>query len=252
MKKHYTIKTILCLGFIAFTFQQAIAQIRIVEVDPATSTVKLHNYGSANNPQDISGYWFCARFAYSQVSEATLVSGSTNLAIGADVVLTLSTTLNATSSDVGIYTSPSFGSSTAMEDFMQYGAGGIGRENVAVAKGIWTAGTFVSAAPPYEYIGSGAQNGFQFWDTVLGINDFNSDLGINLYPNPTKSTLNIDLNSQSDVSFQVFDILGKLVTQGNSNADMTLEIDVSSLENGLYIIKISSGDKNEIKRFIKN
>ncbi|WCO00624.1 T9SS type A sorting domain-containing protein [Psychroserpens ponticola] len=253
MKKHYSIKTMLCIGIFAFMFQQTFSQIRIVEVDPVANTVKLHNFGSAMNPQDISSYWFCARFAYDQVGGLAVVSGSTNLAIGADVVLTLDSALNTTSSDVGFYNSSSFGSAAAMEDFMQYGGGGIGRENVAVNKGIWTAGTFVSEAPPYQYTGSGAQNGFQFWDTVLGLNDFNRTLDFNLYPNPVSSVLNIELhNNEVNLTFQVFDILGKQVIKGSSKTNNTLKIDITSLEHGLYIIKIVSGDKTETKRFIKN
>lgn len=254
MKKNYSIKALLFLGFIAFTFQQTYAQIRIVEVDPSTNTVKLHNYGSAMDPQNISGYWFCSRFGYEQVSSSTVVSGSTNLAVGAEVVLTMTTIdfLDA-SADVGFYNSPSFGLSTAMEDFMQYGGGGIGREGVAVTKGIWTAGTFVTAAPAYEYTGSGAQNGFQFWDELLGTNDFNNSLDINLYPNPSNSILNIELKNSGDIiTFQVFDILGKLVKNESTSSEVLTTIDVSNLNDGLYLIKISTGDKTEIKRFLKN
>ena len=253
MKKHYTIKTILCLGLIAFAFQNTFSQIRIVEVNPSTNTVKLHNYGSANNPQNIEGYWFCARFGYSQVGSATVVSGSTDLAVGAEVVLILNQTLNTTSSDLGFYDAFDFGSSTSMQDFMQYGAGGIGREGVAVTKGIWTAGTFVDSAPAYEYVGSGAQNGFQFWGELLGINDFNNNLGLNAYPIPTNSILNIELNTRESITYQVFDILGKQVLNGKSKStENLLKLNVSKLEHGLYIVQISSGSKNETKRFIKN
>ncbi|WP_033961615.1 T9SS type A sorting domain-containing protein [Psychroserpens jangbogonensis] len=251
MKKSYTIKTILFLGLIAFTFQQAYAQVRIVEVNPTTNVVKIHNYGSTT--VDVTSYWFCHLFTYSTLGSGTVQSGSLNLAPGAEVVLESSSNFNASFSDLGLYQTSSFASSTSMQDFTQWGSGGNGRENVAVNKGIWTAGTFVSAAPPYEYTGNGSQNGFQFWDTALGLNDFEQALGLKLYPNPTNSILKIELiNSGDKLTFQVFDVLGKQVINGNVSSDELSQIDVSNLEHGLYIIKVSTGDKNETRRFIKN
>ncbi|MFK7781677.1 T9SS type A sorting domain-containing protein [Psychroserpens sp.] len=253
MKTNYTFKTFLFLGLLALTFQISEAQIRIVEVDPATSTVKLHNFGSAQDPLDISSYWFCARFDYTQVSDGTIISGSTNLAVGADLVLTLGSSLDATSSDLGLYTTPSFSSSAAMEDFMQYGAGGIGRENVAVAKGIWTSGTFINIAPPYEYGGDGNQNGFQFWDTLLlSVDDFNLGQNLKLYPNPSNDILNIDVkNGSGRLDYQVYDVLGKLVISDSIQNSSNTAIDVSNLDNGLYLINLSYGNQSETKRFIK-
>ncbi len=252
MKTNYFLNALLSLCFIGMATQTADAQIRIVEVDPATSTVKLRNYGSPSNPQDISSYWFCARFAYTQVGAGTVVSGSLNLAVGAEVVVTMASALNTTSSDVCLYTTSSFGSSAAMEDFVQYGGGGIGRENVAVNKGIWTAGTFVDAAPPYEYIGDGGQNGFQFWDSLLSVDEFNLGLNLKLYPNPSEDTLHIDIqNGQVNLDYKVYDMLGKMVISDTLDSNISSQIDVSELNSGMYLINFSNGDQSETKRFVK-
>ena len=50
-----------------------------------------------------------------------------------------------------------------MNDFVQWGSGGHGREFVAVSKGIWGFGDFVSGPSPYRYIGDGTQEGVGFW-----------------------------------------------------------------------------------------
>ena len=45
-----------------------------------------------------------------------------------------------------------------MHDFVQWGSAGNGRESVAVGKGIWTAGDFISTAPEghsVEFDGAG-------------------------------------------------------------------------------------------------
>ncbi|MBR9846318.1 MAG: T9SS type A sorting domain-containing protein [Algicola sp.] len=251
MKTNYILNFLLAIAIFTMASQTSDAQIRIVEVDPATETVKLHNYGATT--VDVSSYWFCNLFAYTQVSDGTLVSGSTNLAAGADLVVIMAAALNDTASDLGLYQSPSFGSSTAMLDFTQWGSGGNGRENVAVTKGIWTAGTFINVSPPYEYNGDGNQNGFQFWDTLLGINDFNLGLNLKLHPNPSDAVLNISMQDNvANLDVQMYDILGKLVFKQTINTADLSQIDVSELKEGLYLIKFTIGDKTETKRFIKN
>ena len=55
--------------------------------------------------------------------------------------------LNNSVADLGLYETNTFGSASAMQDFVQWGSGGNGRESVAVGKGIWTAGDFILTAP---------------------------------------------------------------------------------------------------------
>ncbi|WP_456440644.1 T9SS type A sorting domain-containing protein [Psychroserpens sp.] len=252
MKTNYIIKTIFTIGLAIFFSNQANAQFRLIEVDPAADTVTIKNFGSTM--ENIGAYRLCSLFGYRTLtSQTTVINGSLNLAPNGEVTVSSSGFLNDSAADLGLYLpTGSFGSAANMLDFTQWGSGGNGRESVAVNKGIWTTGTFVSAAPPYAYTGNGAQNGFQFWDTVLSIDDFNSTF-INLYPNPTNSILTIELNNnEANLAFQVFDVLGKQVINGNSNSEDFLKIDVSNLEHGLYLIKISTKDKIETKRFIKN
>ena len=140
------------------------SQIRITMINPATNTITFHNYGSTT--VNISSYWSCHQFSYWQLSQATIQSGSLNLAPNADVTLTAASSLNNSASDYGIYNSPSFGSASAMIDFTQWGSGGNGRENVAVAKGIWDAGTFIGFGESIYYIGDGNQNKVAYWSTT--------------------------------------------------------------------------------------
>lgn len=108
------------------------AQVRITEVNVSARTVELTNFGSS--AQSLSGWFFCHRFVYPGLS-GSLAAGETRQ---------FSVTFNQTSSDLGLYNSSSFASTTAMQDFVQWGAGGIGRESVAVAKGIWATGAFLT------------------------------------------------------------------------------------------------------------
>ena len=49
------------------------------------------------------------------------------------------------------------------------GGGGLGRESVAVTKGIWGMGDFLDGPAPYDYIGDGTQNGVKFWTSTPAV-----------------------------------------------------------------------------------
>ena len=142
----------------ASVVSQADAQVVLAEVDYHNDQIEIVNMGASG--EDISGWWLCSRFFYRNILDPsiTIVEGSTNLEAGGVIVLT-GYPLNNDSADLGLYNSSSFGSSAAMQSFVQWGGSGIGREGVAVQKGIWNAGEFVPAVPnghSIEYDGVGA------------------------------------------------------------------------------------------------
>lgn len=253
MKTNYFFKTILTLLFIAFISKDANAQFKLLEVDPLADTVTIKNFGSTT--ENVGSYRLCSLITYRTLStQTTVISGSFNLAPGAEVTVSISGDwLNDTAADLGLYLpTGSFGLAANMVDFTQWGSSPNGRESVAVSKGIWTAGTFINVAPPFEFTGGLSDFGVGFWDTLLNVNDFNASTSFNVYPNPTNSILNIELNgSQTNLTYQVFDILGKQVKTETLETGNLSPIDVSAWKSGLYLIKISNGDKTETKRFIK-
>ncbi len=112
--------------------------------------------------------------------------------------------------------------------------------------------TFVSVAPPFEYNGDGTQNGVANWST-LGIDDFEDNSNFTLYPNPTSSILNIEIqNIISNGTLEIYDMLGKQIFNQTITSNNLSQIDVSSYNSGLYLIKISSENSAETKRFVKN
>ncbi|OUR93310.1 hypothetical protein A9Q87_05005 [Flavobacteriales bacterium 34_180_T64] len=252
MKKDYTLKSLIILMLLVFPFLKSNAQIRIVEVDPSTNRITIRNFGSSSNPENISNYWLCKYPTYEQFGGMTIISGSFNLAVGSEVTFTSSIPFDVVDGELGIYNTSSFGSSTAMEDYMQWGTAGHEREAVAVAKGIWTAGTTITAAPPFEYTGNGSQNGIAFWDTLLGIEDFENRSSFGMYPNPSNDILNIKLkNGIRNVTLEVYNVLGKLVLNQTLKPEKISKIQVSSLDAGLYLVKIANGNNSETKRFVK-
>ena len=121
------------------------AQVRITEVNISARTVELTNFGPAT--VNLATWRFCHRFIY-------ISPGGT---IAARATLQFNVTFNQTSSDLGLYDSSSFGSPTSMQDFIQRGGSGNGRESVAVSKGVWTAGFFFAVPPAGKSLHAKAQ-----------------------------------------------------------------------------------------------
>ncbi len=79
--------------------------------------------------------------------------------------------------------------------------------------------------------------------TILGVEENQIDT-IKIYPNPTDGLLYIDANIESIKGATVFDILGKKVLQLEGNKQ---QVDISSLESGMYFLnlKTESGQFNQ-------
>ncbi len=70
-----------------------------------------------------------------------------------------------------------------------------------------------------------------------------------IYPNPSTGILKVETNN--NVSVQLVDILGKVVFKAD-NVNGQSELNISSLQKGLYIVKITDGDINYTEKLILN
>ncbi|MEX1188807.1 MAG: hypothetical protein WED33_06070, partial [Bacteroidia bacterium] len=91
---------------------------------------------------DISSYYLCDFPTYTQISNLTLVSGSTMLAPGALVVIG-GWNIDENDSELGLYSSPNYSSAAAIVAYVEWGSSGHQRSSVAQSAGIWTANNFV-------------------------------------------------------------------------------------------------------------
>ncbi|MCH8318825.1 MAG: T9SS type A sorting domain-containing protein [Bacteroidetes bacterium] len=90
---------------------------------------------------------------------------------------------------------------------------------------------------------------------ATGINQLTEGSSIKLYPNPTNGTLNIDLVNVKATNIMVYNLLGKAVAKVNgvkSQLNANYTIDLSTLANGTYIVKIQSVDKVITRRVFLN
>jgi len=76
---------------------------------------------------------------------------------------------------------------------------------------------------------------------------------INLFPNPTNGLLNISLGDFSKETFQIniYNTLGQLIKQQETQSNDASQIDLSTLENGSYIIILSNENRTIKKMVIK-
>lgn len=73
--------------------------------------------------------------------------------------------------------------------------------------------------------------------------EMGSDININIYPNPTSETLNIDFNNiPSNASIEIYNMVGELVLT-QQFTELNNSINTSQLTSGLYIAKIIGNNK---------
>jgi uncharacterized repeat protein (TIGR01451 family) len=86
---------------------------------------------------------------------------------------------------------------------------------------------------------------------ALSIQDFDFSTYFNVYPNPVKNVLNIDVKATINIqSVTIFNTLGQMI-MAVPNAENVRSIDVSDLKTGTYFIKIKSDKGTANAKFIK-
>ena len=136
--------------------ESAVRSIVINEVQYGESDlVELYNNG--DETIDLDGYWLCiGPQNYKRIGLLTPESGTTVLAPGEFLVLPFEMT---DSEGLGLYSTNSFSSASAIVDFVQWGAAGSAREGIAASAGIWAVGDFIPTVTvetsSIEYDGEG-------------------------------------------------------------------------------------------------
>ncbi|MCX6230454.1 MAG: T9SS type A sorting domain-containing protein [Bacteroidetes bacterium] len=88
---------------------------------------------------------------------------------------------------------------------------------------------------------------------ILDVKDGNFNQIINIYPNPVKDKLNIDLQDLKNLknaSLSIYDIQGKLLLNQYITQAKT-EINIQYFTKGVYIVKVYTGNNVIVDKFIK-
>ena len=80
----------------------------------------------------------------------------------------------------------------------------------------------------------------------------NIDIKTKVYPNPTTSILNIELEENISADIMVYDINGKLVIKDRLNDQQKKQLDFGFLKQGNYILHINIADKKSVYQINKS
>lgn len=250
MKKIFTL--FLGLGLAS----QVTAQVVINEIQPSTKSVELKNIGTTSI--DVSNYQLCNFPSYSRVGGLAVSSGDFNLAPNEVLVVVFDKTLALNDGELGLYSSSSFSSSSAIVDYVEWGSTGHQRSSVAVSAGTWTTGNFVIAPTgdeSIEFDGSGDTDADYAIATTNSLGAENAAVTgvsnvvvekVSIYPNPTTNFVVVE--QENIQSITIYSTSG--IEMASSTVSNTL--DVSTFPKGIYFVEVQYVDaKKSISKIVK-
>ena len=220
--------------------------------------IYIKNYGSTT--VDISNYWIRNNGQAYSVSSLNIGNLSLQIAPGQTIELKKENLdiKNTPNRSLALFKSNNFTTSSELLDFFQYGGtGSVNDETLAINKGIWTNNSFaeshyitISPGGAYIFNGTETQYGLAYWSQI-GLLSINEEIKFNatIFPNPAQNTFMVKLqNKELKNKLSIYNLTGKRILEGTTNAT----IDISNLQRGLYLIKISFKEKKITKKLIIN
>jgi len=124
------------------------------------------------------------------------------------------------------------------------GAGGT--MSYSVGQVVYTTNTGANGS-----VSQGVQQPYDIFTTV-GINETSINLEMNVYPNPTSDYLTLKVEVSKGLSYQLFDMQGKLIENRKLKANNTI-IQMEGLPKATYFLKVTE-ESQTVKTFkiIKN
>jgi hypothetical protein len=92
-------------------------------------------------------------------------------------------------------------------------------------------------------ISQGVQQPFEI-QTLLGAENFNIDLHLSVYPNPTANWLTLDIKniSRDNLQYQLFDLNGKLIISDSIKSQITT-FQLENYPTSIYLLQILENNK---------
>ncbi len=96
-------------------------------------------------------------------------------------------------------------------------------------------------------------------ETIVGIEEIESNqiVQLNSFPNPANSSLNVtyNLDQASNIKFEIIDVLGAKIQMSQLDGKKekgahTANIDLNSLDNGVFFLRISSEESSKTVQFV--
>jgi hypothetical protein len=72
-----------------------------------------------------------------------------------------------------------------------------------------------------------------------------------VYPNPTNGSFTLETYSSETKDVFVYDMMGRLIVSMPQVSDHLLSVDIADQPNGIYLVKVVSGNSVQTERIIK-
>ena len=215
--------------------------VRIIGVDPINNFITIANL--TTTPADLSDFRLCSLFDYTNnLSSLTAPFGDVSNIPPDDIVI-LSWPLDDNAADLALYfPNGGFDDPNAMVDFMQYGSAGNGREDEAVAAGLWSAGDFIPQAVVYVWVGQCTDHSSANWNPT-SIENLDQTTSMLIAPNPTNGNLQVGLTSSKNTNgfIRIWDSQGKLCNEDAVNivsGENIYNLSIQHLVQGHYLMML--------------
>ena len=111
-------------------------------------------------------------------------------------------------------------------------------------------GNIVWPLPTYTFTVNANRNLEANFIYTLGVNNYSVQSDIEIYPNPTSSTLTIETNSNTKQNLEIVNLLGQTMYTYYIYSKAT--VDVSAFPKGIYILKLNTDKGIVVKKFVKD
>lgn len=91
---------------------------------------------------------------------------------------------------------------------------------------------------------------------TLSDDEIESYTSVEVFPNPSDNIFNIEIEGfGKSVDISVYDATGRQITSESLSSNDYLiktQVNLEGMESGIYFVKIGNGEKQQIKRLMKN
>ena len=97
-------------------------------------------------------------------------------------------------------------------------------------------------------------NNYPIWVSPVGVNEIESNVTYQIYPNPTNGVVTISINGiNDDLDLQIINLQGKIIraeTLTNHTPSFTQDIDLSKYAKGIYYIKLTNKSFTKVEKLV--
>ncbi len=100
-------------------------------------------------------------------------------------------------------------------------------------------------------VAQGVQHAYEIY--TVGVKETELNISLQLFPNPTAENLTLQISQYQNLSYQLFDMQGKLLSNSPIAAEQT-QINMSSLPEATYFVNVLNQENKLVQSFkiIKN